>query len=121
MTKKSPPAAVPQPTDGKLAAFYVPFPNLKEATKAARTLIGAELVVCANIIPGVLSIFADSGGIEEQPEAIVIFKTSPSLVTTFTATLSELHPYDTPAIIELTVAGVNHLYSTWANRQLNLT
>lgn len=105
----------PQPN---LAVLYVPFPNLKEASKVAKALLSARLAVCINITPGVLSLYTEGENIKETPEAIVVIKAVADKVIDLKKTLEHLHPYDTPAILELDVSSVNNAYAEWVKDTL---
>lgn len=97
--------------------LYVPFSNLKEASKAAKTLLSANLIICANIIPGVLSIYMDNNIEKESPEAIVIFKTRKEKVEALKKTIENMHSYTIPVILEMDVKSLNSkaipFFSNW--------
>ncbi len=97
----------------EMALLYVPFPNLTEASKAAKALLTDKLIVCANIIPGVLSIYNQLEEIKELPEAIVIFKTSKKKIVSLKSAIETLHSYDVPIIIEIGVESINEKAAKW--------
>ena len=51
----------------------------EEATKIARSLVDTGLAACANILPGVKSIFRWQGKVLEETELLVILKTKADL------------------------------------------
>ena len=98
--------------------FYVPIGTLEEAKKIARQLLEKKLIACANIIPGVTSIYQWKGNIEEDSEFIVIFKTSKEKSLQCRSEIEKLHPYDTPCVLNLSSSSCNEPYQDWVLQQL---
>jgi len=82
----------------RAALAWCPFPDPGAARSVARTVVEERLAACANIFPGIESLFAWRGGIETGAEAGALFKTEGRLLAALIARLAELHPYETPAI-----------------------
>lgn len=98
-----------------MVLFYVPCPDTQTAETISRTLLEEKLIGCANIIPGVSSLYRWEGKIEISSECILILKV-PKLVDThlnLEARIAELHPYTTPCIMQLPVASINAAYKKW--------
>ncbi|HKX78608.1 MAG TPA: divalent-cation tolerance protein CutA [Novosphingobium sp.] len=88
------------PDDRGIAALiWCPFPDGESARQVAGALIDEKLVACANILPGMLSLFSWNGRREEADEAGVLFKTNAGVLDEAIARLTQLHPYDEPAIL----------------------
>lgn len=86
--------------DETLAALiWCPFPDAPVAEAAATVLLDEGLIACANIAPGMVSLFAWNGVRERSLEAGVLLKTRAGLLDRAIARLAELHPYDEPAIL----------------------
>ncbi|AWW73242.1 divalent-cation tolerance protein CutA [Erythrobacter sp. KY5] len=81
------------------ALAWCPFPNAESAKEVASTLLEEKLIACANIMPGVTSVFEWEGQCATQAEVAVLFKTSEQRLERLIARLGECHPYDTPAIV----------------------
>ncbi|WP_305954959.1 divalent-cation tolerance protein CutA [Rhodovulum sulfidophilum] len=64
----------------------------------ARDALGQRLAACANILPGVLSLFHWQGRIEEEAEVLLSFKTRAAHRPALVALIEERHPYDLPVI-----------------------
>ncbi len=79
--------------------IWCPYPDPDTARRAAEVLLREKLIACANIIPGVQSIFEFEGTVSSAEEVIVVFKTTAQQQQNAIARLGELHPYDTPAIV----------------------
>lgn len=74
-------------------------PDLDCARQLARAALGARLAACANIVPGVVSLFHWQGRIEEEVEVMLVFKTTPQHRGDLVALVERLHPYDLPVIV----------------------
>lgn len=75
------------------------FPDAETARRIARTLVEERLAACANLIPGVESIYRWQGKIEQNPEVVALFKTTEAGQARLEARLKELHPYELPEIL----------------------
>ena len=74
------------------------FDDEDSAADVASTLLDERLVACANLVPGLRSLYFWRGERGEAHECGVLFKTDAALLERACARLAELHPYDTPAI-----------------------
>jgi len=78
--------------------IWTTFADEPSAAETASTLLDERLVACANLFPGLRSLFLWRGERGEARECGVLFKTQAALLERACARLAELHPYDTPAI-----------------------
>jgi periplasmic divalent cation tolerance protein len=81
------------------ALIWSTFASEAEAETAATALLDQGLIACANILPGVRSLYAWNGERGEGREVGVLFKTDAAVLDRAVARLAEIHPYDTPAIV----------------------
>src|SRR5262245_49607531 len=79
--------------------IYTTFPNEAAAATAADALVQAGHVACANIVPGMTSIYIWEGRLEREREVAMILKSRRALVTDLITALRGLHPYSNPAIV----------------------
>ncbi|MGE3690661.1 MAG: divalent-cation tolerance protein CutA [Novosphingobium sp.] len=86
-------------SESRPALIWCPFPDRESAAAAARALLDERLIACANVLPGMLSIYEWRGERGEDEEAGTLFKTDASLLEKAIARLGELHPYEQPAIL----------------------
>lgn len=95
--------------------FYIPCPDKTSAEKIARNLLEEKLVGCANIIPGMESMYWWEGKIETSSEYILILKTvkTSDAQERITKRVLELHPYQIPCVMALPVLGINDSYKKW--------
>ena len=92
---------------------YTTYPSLVEAEAAGRALVERRLAACANILPGMVSIYRGQGTIERGEEVVMITKTRASLADQVRAAVKEMHSYATPAILVIPLESVDHDYLAW--------
>lgn len=85
------------------ALIWCPFPDEPAARAAASALLDEQLIACANLVPGIASLFAWRGERGENREIGALFKTTAARLDPAMRKLRELHPYETPAITGWTV------------------
>ncbi len=78
--------------------LYVTWPDAQTAEAAARSLLEQKLIACANILPGLGSLYWWDGVIERSEEALMILKTRADLAAAARDAIESLHPYETPCI-----------------------
>lgn len=80
------------------ALIWCPFADEASAEAVAGVLLDEGLVACANILPGIRSLYRWKGERGEGREVAVLFKTTAVVLDQAVQRLETLHPYDTPAI-----------------------
>lgn len=94
--------------------LYVTCPTLTEAETLADHIVGQRLAACANILPGMRSVYWWQGKLEKADEVVVIFKTRPDLVESATTAIKAAHSYTVPCVLPLPVLpGGNPDYRAW--------
>ncbi len=88
-------------------------PDAATAERIARELVGASLVACVNIVPGLRSIYRWNEAVHMAEEVLVILKTAADRVSEARERLVEMHPYDVPEVIALPVGDGHHPYLQW--------
>lgn len=78
---------------------WCPCPDMGSARQLAHSLLDEGLIVCANVIPAVHSIFKWDAKREESAEVGLLMKTEAKTLERLRARLEALHPYDTPVVI----------------------
>lgn len=89
------------------------FPNAESAAEVVRLLVEEKLIACGNIFPGVRSIYAWEGKIEDTAEVAVLLKTRPQLYAKLEKRLAKLHPYEVPEIMAWEPGAVAKPYAAW--------
>jgi periplasmic divalent cation tolerance protein len=89
------------------------WPDLEKARAAARTLVEEKLAACANILPGVESIYRWQGAVETSAEVMVVLKTTIARYQMLEARVQALHTYEVPEIVVLRVSDGLPSYLRW--------
>ena len=80
------------------ALIWSAFESEESAAEVANALLDEGLIACANIVPGVRSLFRWRGERGDARECAMLCKTDARLLDKAVARLAELHPYETPAV-----------------------
>jgi periplasmic divalent cation tolerance protein len=88
-------------------------PDEATAERLARTLVEERLAACVNRLAGVRSTYRWQGEVHDEPEVLLVIKTTAATVGTLSARLLDLHPYEVPEVLALPVAGGSERYLQW--------
>ena len=85
------------------------------AERIATALVERRLAACVNVIPSVVSVYRWKGSIERETESTLLIKTRADHLPALMTAIRELHPYEVPEIVALTVdpTDVNPAYLAW--------
>jgi len=97
----------------KTRIIFVMAANEEEASMIARTLVEEQLAACVNIISPVRSIYRWQAKIEESGECLLLIKTSTRNYARLERRVKDLHSYDVPEIIAMTLAHGSSDYLKW--------
>jgi len=101
----------------EVMVVLVTVPDEESGLALARSLVDERLVACANLVPGLRSIYRWQGRIEEAKELLLILKTRAELVDELARRVAELHPYDVPEVLALEVSGGLAAYLDWVEAE----
>ena len=89
------------------------FPDAETARRISTQLITEKFAACANVLPGVESIYRWKEKIESGNETLVFFKVSEERQQAFQDKLRSLHPYEVPEIISCNIDSGLPEYLRW--------
>jgi periplasmic divalent cation tolerance protein len=89
------------------------FPADQDASLLARTLVEERLAACVNVLPPMTSIYRWEGAVEQAAEHQLVMKTTAAKVEALKARIAELHPYDVPEVLVLSVSDGAASYLQW--------
>ena len=84
-----------------------------QADSIGRALVEERLAACANVLPGVRSLYRWEGKTHHDSEVLVIVKTRASLFRQIARRVKELHSYEVPEIIGLPIEAGDDAYLDW--------
>ncbi|MFZ1929634.1 MAG: divalent-cation tolerance protein CutA [Candidatus Sulfotelmatobacter sp.] len=84
-----------------------------EAQKIARHLVESRMAACVNIIPQITSVYRWQGKVEEACEWLLLIKTIADGFEKILEAIAELHSYELPECVCLTVEDGSAKYLQW--------
>jgi periplasmic divalent cation tolerance protein len=70
-----------------------------KAAEIARALVEEGLAACVSLVPGLRSVYAWKGEIEDSPETLLVVKAAAARIERLVARLLEVHPYEVPEVL----------------------
>jgi periplasmic divalent cation tolerance protein len=93
-------------------------PDLPTAQQIATELVTRQLAACVNLVPGVTSVYRWHDNIQTDSEVVMVIKTDNSHYPALEDALSELHPYELPEIVAVTLDDGSAGYLRWITTTL---
>lgn len=88
-------------------------PDEATADRIARELVSGRLAACITRLDGVRSIYRWKGAVQDEPEALLVIKTTRLRYEALEMRLKALHPYEVPEIIAIPVQAGAAEYLSW--------
>jgi len=88
------------------------YPDRGSAEDAARRLVKERLAACVNIL-NIRSFYTWRNRLEEAEEYLAIIKTVEERVEELKKAVEDLHPYEVPEVVEVSMKDVSGRYLEW--------
>ncbi len=99
------------PTD--VLMVYCTCPDRETASGLGRDLVAGNLAACCNVVEGLTSVYRWQGKVEEDPEVLLIAKTTRERYPDLERSLKDNHPYELPEILAVPVTAGLQGYLDW--------
>ncbi|MCK4951617.1 MAG: divalent-cation tolerance protein CutA [Gammaproteobacteria bacterium] len=93
--------------------IFCTCPDQSTAEKLAHHLIDESLAACVNILPGITSVYQWEGKRETGTELLLLIKTREEMYAALEKRITELHPYELPEIISVSIKNGLPGYMDW--------
>lgn len=107
--------------DSRTYVVLCTCPDRDTASGLARVLVADRLAACCNVVDGLTSVFRWEGRVEEDPEVLLIAKTTSGRYPALERSLRENHPYELPEIIAVPVEAGLGGYLDWVAAETSQT
>ncbi len=107
------------PTGTAVRVVLTTAPTVEVAEELGGAVVGERLAACANVVPGVTSIYRWEGALEREGEVLVILKTTIGAGEQLRARIVELHPYDVPEVVVMSVESGHEPYLAWVRAEVD--
>ncbi|NLG63418.1 MAG: divalent-cation tolerance protein CutA, partial [Candidatus Cloacimonetes bacterium] len=91
-------------------------PDMTTAERLGERLVEERLAACANIVPGIVSIYRWDDRVQRDEEVLIVLKTEQERVEALRERVVTLHPYDVPEVVVLPITGGHVPYLEWLTR-----
>jgi periplasmic divalent cation tolerance protein len=105
----------------RVCIVLVTVPDPEVGRDLARKVVEESLAACGNVIPGLVSVYRWKGAIQEDSEALVVFKSTSYALPELERRVTELHPYEVPEFLALPVTHGHLPYLRWVLGEVDET
>lgn len=100
-------------SDSRPIIVFVTAPDTDVAASIGRRLVERRLAACCNIVPGLRSIYRWEGKICDDPEVLMVIKSTSEQFNKLEEAVREWHPYDVAEIIAVPISEGSRPYLDW--------
>ena len=97
-------------------AVFVTASSHEEGERIASTLVNERLAACGNIIKGITSIYTWDNELCKDDEILLILKTRREKFDELSIRIKEMHSYDVPEIIAISIVDGSKEYLDWVKQ-----
>lgn len=98
---------------------YTTIETFEQAEDITKILLAERLIACINMWP-IHSMYSFNGKLVKTEEVGMYFKTTSTNQNILYKRLTEIHPYECPAIITLNVEHAHPPFTKWIQEQINV-
>lgn len=99
---------------------YCTCPDRDTASGLARELVAGKVAACCNVVDGLTSVYRWQGRVEEDPEVLLIAKTTRDRYPALERSIQEHHPYELPEILAVPVTEGLQGYLDWVAEETGM-
>ncbi len=103
----------------QVLVILVTVANRKEAVRIGHEMVRRKLAACANVIPGIQSIYRWKGKVAKAQEVLLILKSTKPRYRALEKAIKTMHVYEVPEIIALPVTEGLEAYVGWVRSEVH--
>lgn len=97
--------------------LWIPCPDAACAERIALEAVERRLAACANILPGMRSIYRWESTVRNDHETLLVLKTTEARAEELTNFVTGTHPYELPAVSRVPVTGGSEAFLAWVRTE----
>jgi periplasmic divalent cation tolerance protein len=97
----------------EFALVLTTFPADGDAAAFAKALVDERLAACVSVLPPMQSTYRWKGTVESAAERQLLIKTKAAQVAALEVRVKQLHPYEVPEFLVLTIDAGSPAYLSW--------
>lgn len=105
-------------THSPACMIYTTTPDQETARTIGRALVEEHLAACANIRGEGTSIYLWEGVLRQDPETVLILKTTVACSQRAIERIVSLHPYETPCVLMWEIDAGHDAFTDWIRAQV---
>ena len=103
----------------QVLVILVTVANRKEAVRIGQEMVHMKLAACANVIPGIQSIYRWKGKVVKAQEVLLILKSTKPRYHALEKAIKTMHAYEVPEIIALSLTEGFEAYIGWVRSEVH--
>jgi periplasmic divalent cation tolerance protein len=104
--------------DSEYLVIFCTVPDEDIAIKISNNLVNEKLAACCNIVKGIRSIYLWEGKVCDDSEQLLIMKSKIEVYKKLEDKIKDLHPYDVPEIIAVSIDKGSEKYLKWIDENV---
>jgi|CXWL01.1.fsa_nt_gi periplasmic divalent cation tolerance protein len=104
----------------KVLIVLVTTASQKEAVRIGEKMVSSRLAACANVIPGIKSIYRWNRKIVKSGETLLMLKSTELRYQALEKAIKAMHSYETPEIVALEVRAGFDQYMGWVRGETHV-
>jgi periplasmic divalent cation tolerance protein len=105
------------PAAEEILVVLCTVPDPDAGRRLGRQMVEQRLAACANLLPGLTSLYWWENEVQEDAETLLLLKTRPDRFEALRTALAAAHPYDVPEIVALPSRACHEPYADWVRRE----
>jgi periplasmic divalent cation tolerance protein len=101
-----------------VVVVLVTVPDSDTGRALAQQVVEARLAACGSLIPGLTSVYRWEGRVQQDPDALIIFKTTAGRLPALKKTVVAHHPYEVPELLVLPTIHGHLPYLEWVRNEV---